>query len=102
MVLLICTILSSSKYPGLTTTMTLSDAVNALSVSQERVGGQSIITKSYACLIGSSLLFNRASRWSIAEVRVISVLESKICEGTMERFGTLVCCTGKGFSSRMV
>src|SRR5450759_3650605 len=66
MVLFSWTIESSSKYPGETTTITLSDAVNALSVSQESAGGQSIKTYSYVCLILSSSRFNRSSRWSLA------------------------------------
>jgi hypothetical protein len=42
MVLLIWTMESSSKYPGETTTIILSEAVKAFSVSQPIDGGQSI------------------------------------------------------------
>src|SRR5438874_2512557 len=62
MVLFNWTIESSSKYPGETTTITLSDAVNALSVSQDSAGGQSMNTYSYSCLILSSSRFKRSSR----------------------------------------
>src|SRR6266699_4388842 len=78
MVLFSWTMESSSKYPGETTTITLSDAVNALSVSQESAGGQSIKTYSYMCLILSSSRFKRSSRWSLAAVNSTSVLERRI------------------------
>src|SRR5919109_1230473 len=82
--------------------MTRSAALRALIVSHDRVGGQSIIIWSKTFAMGSSSALSRASLWSSAVVSSISVLDSKIWEGTRDKFGTSVLCTVRGFRSRIV